>query len=243
MCRESPFPRCESHAKSNMEIKHAKMQSASNEYTAIKAEETNKQNFLERDHDSVDNNPRVIKALAKYQKAQKEYDEAVDENNITLSSLNSLKAQIIDIRTHLRNPSLNPTVGSYDYSEEGVRKLESLYQTRLAQRKARIRAYDNAHHTVNGRKPSKYGTASGVIELKSKQAKAFDNWMSALEQDLPDAEVEKRAKEVQKIQKAYGHAVATVLQKRQGMFTYNPKNPKAKNIPQITKSNPLKENK
>ena len=240
MCRESPFPRCESHAKSNMEIKHAKMQSASNEYSAIKAEEINKQHFLERDHDSVDNNPRVIKALAKYKKAQKEYDEAVDENNITLSGLNSLKAQIIDIRTHLRNPSLNPTVDSYDYSEEGVRKLESLYQTRLAQRKARIRAYDNAHHTVNGRKPSRYGTASGVIKLKSKQAKAFDNWMSALEQDLPDAEVEKRAKEVQKIQKAYGHAVATVLQKRQGMFTYNPK---AKNSPQITKSNPLKENK
>jgi hypothetical protein len=222
MCRESPFPRCESHAKEKMEIKHAKMQTASNEYAVIKAEELDKQHFLERDHNSVDTNPRVVKALAKYAKAQKEYDEAVEENNITLSSLKNLKEQIIDIKTHLRNPSLKPTVDSYDYTEEGVQKLESLHRERLNKRKARIRAYDNTHHTVNGRQPSKHGTAAGVIALKTKQAKAFDNWMTALEQNKPDKEIAKRAKEVQNIQKAYGHAVATVLQKRQGMFSYNP---------------------
>lgn len=214
MCRESPFPRCDSHAKAKMERKHAIMQKASEEYTSVKAEELNKQHYLDRDHNSVDNHPEVVKALHRSQKAQKEYTEAVAENNITLSSLKNLKDQIIDIRTHLQNPGLKPTVQSYDYSEDGAKKLEALYQERLSVRKERIKSYDAIHNTVNGRKPSKYGTSSGVKDLKKAQAKAFDNWMTALEQNRSPDEVSKKAIQVDKAEKAYRHAVATLLHKR-----------------------------
>lgn len=214
MCRESPFPRCDSHAKAKMERKHAIMQQAFEEYTSVKAEELNKQSYLDRDHNSVDNNPKVLKALRHSQKAQKEYSESVAENNITLSSLQNLKDQIIDIRTHLQNPGLKPTVPSYEYSEDGVNKLEALYQERLSTRKEKIQAYDAIHNTVNGRKPSKYGTSSGVKELKQAQAKAFDNWMTSLEQNRPKDEVAKKALQVDKAEKAYRHAVATLLHKR-----------------------------
>lgn len=214
MCRKSPFPRCDGHAKATLRHKQEKMNEASTEYTLVRSEELNRLTSLGKEASSIDDNPRVKKASRKYSKAHKEYKDAIHQNELTNTRLQEFKNEIIDIRTHLQNPKLKPH-DAVKYSQENLNRIETVYKERLAERKQLIDLYDKEHHTVNGKKPSKYGTVAGVKKLKEKQAKAFESWVSGLADGVTPKELSKRASEVAKVEKTYRHAVATFLQNKE----------------------------
>lgn len=203
MCLGSPYPRCPSHAKETMDTKRSEMEQAEKELENARYKGT----------------PQVIdEAFRKYQNTVQEYKKAKHECDLGLDNLNALKTAINDIKVHLANPGLNPTDSSYDYSAEGLRKLELEYDGLVTERRRRIHAFDKMHGTVDGRKPSDYGTPDGVISLREKQEEAFSNWLDALSSGVSDEETLKRAKRIEECQEEYNHAVATFLHRRKGII-------------------------
>lgn len=203
MCLGSPYPRCPSHAKETMDTKRLEMEQAEQE--------------LEKARISMVSHT-IEEAREKYEHSVHEYKKAKHESDLCLDNLNKLKTTINDIKVHLANPGLNPTDPSYDYSVEGLRKLEKEYDDLMTERRRRIHAFDKMHGTVNGMKPSDYGTPDGVISLREKQEEAFSNWLDALSSGVSDEETLLRAKHIEECQEEYNHAVATFLHRRKGII-------------------------
>lgn len=205
MCQAIPGLRCPTHARKTLNIATDKAKEA---YNIMQNTATG----------TSTDNPRLVKAMQHYQRRMKIAEKAYHEYELTPESMEALKSKIADIKTHLMNPLMPASGDDSEYTTENLNALEVKYNSLQLERSQRMQQYDRKNRTVNGRKPSAYGTQKGILELKNKHKKAFDNWTKAIANGASDEETKTLSRNVLRAQKAYQHAVATYTHRRKGII-------------------------
>lgn len=162
MCYASPGPRCEAHAKERFEKISTK---TSRKFNDLMQSARDKEKF-EHEKPHAINTPTYERLTKKKNALRQETmglikkrAEARDEMDATSGGLDTLR------RTLAATP-----IGD-EHHVERLELMKRIDKGRKSYREKMLE-YDKEHGTVNGRKPSNYGTVEGMEQLRAKTAKA-----------------------------------------------------------------------
>lgn len=197
MCYASPGPRCEAHAKDRLmatavkrKKSHEKMDAAEKVFESHMEE--NPEDKSSAKYKSL--RTKTIAAQMKYVKDRKANRAARDEWDATTGGMERLRTEIY----------LKATDETKDTSKE-----RALLQERLAKGErvynAKLHAYDMKNGTVDGRKPSPYGSSEGMAILEKRRQKYTAAYHKATTPEARDAAFEKNQANAE----AMGHARLT----------------------------------
>lgn len=204
MCYASPGPRCEGHAKERFQKINDK---ASRKFNALMA--------VSREKEQVEENPEAVGSAAhtrlkkrhetlkeETQALIKKRQEARDEMDATSGGLDTLR-QKLDL--------IPATAETRDDRKRLMRRIEAGRTTY----QAKMLDYDKEHGTVNGRKPSNYGTMEGMKKLRERTVKCRTAYLNAKTNEEKNAAWEK----YQTADKAFVHARDTFDRKQKGLLS------------------------
>lgn len=190
MHKEERHPSFDKHALKNLEVKKKKLKTATRKYlNAIRHNQAHRSKFLRS-----------------YLRSKKKFHIALEQSLLTSDNLKALHQKIIDIKTHLAFPGLEPTLPLYEYSEANLENLEALYSERLIEREVRIAEYERLHpksHKIETNSAKKAVNKN----LDHRQEKAFNHWLDALTEHAEDEEMLHCSQKVSRIEHKYEKSV------------------------------------
>ena len=197
MCYASPGPRCEGHARERLKATAVKLDKTKR---AMKAMEDEFEDYMDKNPE--DKTSRKFKSLrTKTVAAQMKYVKSRKANRMARDEWDATTGGMERLRTEMYLKAVDDT--------KDTSKERELLQERIAIAErvynAKLYAYDMEHGTVDGRKPSPYGSSEGMAILAKRQRKydlSFENATTSEER-------EKAFEKAQANAEAMGHARRT----------------------------------
>lgn len=179
MCYASPGPRCEGHARERLKATAVKLDKNKK---AMKAMEDEFEEYM--DNNPEDTSSKKYKSLrTKTVAAQMKYVKTRKANRVARDEWDATTGGMDRLRTEIYRKAMDKT--------QDTSKERALLQERLAVGErvynAKLHAYDMEKGTVDGRKPSPYGSTEGMAILEKRRQKYVAAYKNATTDEERDA--------------------------------------------------------
>lgn len=205
MCYAQPGPRCEAHAKEKYQALQVK---TDNKLVKLNDAKKAVEDYETANPDSYENSKKHASLKKKSENLWTEHIYADAQSRQARREMDATSGGLQSLKSELRAYSLNPTG-----TDSGERiKLQQRIAAGEKAFNSKMMAYDVANGTVNGRKPSPYGSPEGLKMLQKPVQKANDEYKKAItgEEKVAALEKHKAAK------KSFDHAKLTYERVREG---------------------------
>jgi chromosome segregation ATPase len=196
MCYAKPGPRCYGHASEKVANTKAKLETAQQKLETIKDQMQVLEKKHPKNHESRSDYTELRKkkgtAEAKVNYLKRCFRDDQMEADTTTQGIEELKSRIF---------SLNPAIAEQDAQIVGLTARLKLAENSY---KHKLLSYDYERGTVNGRNPSPYGSAGGIMIL-AKRKRALQEKAEKAEGE----EKEKYDKRISDLTEQIDHAKAT----------------------------------
>lgn len=212
MCYASPGPRCEAHAKERFEKISEKSTKKFNELIEL----GKKKKAFEEEKPEAVGSPTHQRLVKKHNELRENTQalinkrkEARDEMDATSGGLETLHRKLAELPENDGN-----TKERHDLMQR-IDKGQKTYSEKMLD-------YDKEHGTVNGRKPSNYGTMEGMKKLRDRAKKHRQAYLDANTTEEKNEAWEK----YRTANNAFQHARETYKRDQMGMLNAQGSSPK-----------------